>query len=95
MNESEAGADLVLIELPCFCYVNDAVIMLIRRIFFLLLGGPEMEEMRVKGRVRVRLVFSSLLVPFASNIHPAWQLARVNYNRPFATSDHVVQNLPC
>ena len=54
-----------------------------------------MEEMRVKGRVSVRLVFSSLLVPFTSNIHPTWQLDRVNYNRPFATSHHVVQNPPC
>ena len=38
LNESEAGADLVLIEPPCFCYVNDAVIMLISRIFFSFIG---------------------------------------------------------
>ena len=38
MNESEAGADLVLVEPPCFCYVNDAVIMLISRIFFSFIG---------------------------------------------------------
>ena len=27
--ESEAGGDLVLIETPCFCYVHDAILMLI------------------------------------------------------------------
>ena len=29
LNESEARGDLVLIEPPCFSYVNDAVLMLI------------------------------------------------------------------
>ena len=31
LNESEAGGDLVLIETPCFSYVNDAALMLISR----------------------------------------------------------------
>ena len=31
LNESEAGGDLVLVETSCFCYVSDAVLILIRR----------------------------------------------------------------
>ena len=31
LNESEAGVDLVFIEPSSFCYVNDAVLMLISR----------------------------------------------------------------
>ena len=31
LNESEAGVDLALIQLPPFCYVNDVVVMLISK----------------------------------------------------------------